>query len=94
MKKIFYIFLLFSSILQAKVIEVGANKSIKSIKKAIALARVGDTVLVYNGVYKEGNISIDKKIVFIGKKYPILDGQKNMKSCLLKRMVLLLRVLK
>ena len=80
MKKIFYIFLLFSSILQAKVIEVGANKSIKSIKKAIALARVGDTVLVYNGVYKEGNISIDKKIVFIGKKYPILDGQKKIRS--------------
>lgn len=76
MKKIFYILLLFSSILQAKVIEVGANKSIKSITKAIALAKVGDTVLVHKGHYKEGNIIINKRIVFIGKNYPILDGQK------------------
>jgi nitrous oxidase accessory protein len=76
MKKLFYIFLLFSSFLHAKVIEVGANKPIKSIKKAIALANSNDTVLVYNGVYKEGNIIIDKKIVFIGKDYPVLDGQK------------------
>lgn len=76
MKKIFYIFLLFSSFLQARVIEVGANKPVKSIKKAIALAKFGDTVLVHKGWYKEGNIIINKKIVFIGKNYPILDGQK------------------
>jgi nitrous oxidase accessory protein len=76
MKKLFYIFLLLSSFVQAKVIEVGPNKSIKSIKKAISLAKVGDTVLVQKGVYREGNIIINKRIVFIGKNYPILDGQK------------------
>lgn len=76
MKKLLYIFLIFSSILNAKVIEVGQYKPIKSIKKAIGLAKVGDTILVYKGLYKEGNITIDKKIVFIGKEYPILDGQK------------------
>jgi nitrous oxidase accessory protein len=76
MKKILYIFLFFSSLLQAGVIEVGPNKPVKSIKKAIALAKAGDTVLVYKGWYKEGNIIINKKIVFIGKNYPILDGQK------------------
>ena len=76
MKKSFYIFLLFSSFLQAKVIEVGVHKPIKSIQKAIALAKVGDTVLVHKGHYKEGNIIINKRIVFIGKNYPILDGQK------------------
>ncbi|MBF2708135.1 nitrous oxide reductase family maturation protein NosD [Flavobacterium soyangense] len=73
---LFFLFLLFSSFLHAKVIEVGANKPMKSIKKAIALAKIDDTVLVYNGVYKEGNIVIDKKIIFIGKDYPVLDGQK------------------
>lgn len=76
MKKLLYIFLFFSSFLQAAVIEVGSNKSIKSIKKAIALAKVGDTVLVHKGLYREGNIIINKRIVFIGKNYPILDGQK------------------
>ncbi|MET0760554.1 MAG: nitrous oxide reductase family maturation protein NosD [Flavobacterium sp.] len=76
MKKICYIFLLFSSFLQAHVIEVGADKPIKSIKKGISLAKAGDTVLVYKGVYKEGNIIIDKKIVLIGRNLPVLDGQK------------------
>ncbi|HLF52308.1 nitrous oxide reductase family maturation protein NosD [Flavobacterium sp.] len=76
MKKIFYIFLLFSPFIQANVIEVGADKPIKSIKKAISLAKEGDTVLVHKGIYREGNIIIDKKIVFLGKGFPILDGQK------------------
>ncbi len=76
MKKILYIFLFFSTFLQANVIEVGFNKPIKSIKKAIGLAKVGDTILANKGLYQEGNIVIDKKIVFIGKDYPILDGQK------------------
>lgn len=76
MKKILYIFLLFSSFIHAHVIEVGANKPVKSIKKAISLAKIGDTVLVSKGLYREGNIVIDKRIVFLGKGYPVLDGQK------------------
>lgn len=79
MNKLLCLFLLFSSFLHANVIEVGFNKSIKSIKKAISLAKRGDTIIVHKGIYKEGNIIIDKKIVFIGKDFPILDGQKNMK---------------
>ena len=76
MKNFLYIILFFSSFLQAKVIEVGMNKPIKSIKKAIAVAKVDDTVVVYKGVYREGNIIINKKIVLLGKEYPTLDGQK------------------
>ena len=76
MKKLLYIFLFFSSFLYANVIEVGANKPIKSIKIAISLAKIGDTILVHKGVYREGNIVIDKRIVFLGKGYPVLDGQK------------------
>jgi nitrous oxidase accessory protein len=76
MKILLYIFLLFSSFLQANVIEVGTNKPIKSIKKAIKMAKTGDTVMVHKGIYREGNIIIDKKIVFLGKNFPILDGQK------------------
>ena len=76
MKNTAFFFLLFSFFLQAKVIEVGINKPLKSIKKAIALAKVNDTVLVYKGIYKEGNIIINKKITFLGRGYPTLDGQK------------------
>jgi len=76
MKIVLYICLLFSSLLQANVIEVGPNMPIKSIKKAIALANAGDTVMVHKGLYKEGNIIINKRIVFLGKNLPVLDGQK------------------
>ena len=76
MNNIAYIFLFFSTFLHAHVIEVGTNKPVKSIKKALSLAKDGDTVLVHKGIYKEGNIIIDKKIVFMGKNFPILDGQK------------------
>ena len=76
MKIVLYLCLLFSSLLYAKVIEVGPNRPIKSIKKAISLAKVGDTVMVHKGLYKEGNIIINKRIVFLGKNLPVLDGQK------------------
>jgi len=76
MKNTFFIFLLFTSFLQANVIEVGPNKPIKSVNKAIQLANVNDTVVVFNGLYRESTIIIDKKIVFIGKNSPVLDGQK------------------
>lgn len=76
MKKLLYILLFFTSCLQANTIEVGATKPIQSIKKAIHLAQSGDTILVHKGWYKEGNIIIDKKIVFLGINYPVLDGQK------------------
>ena len=76
MKIVLYICLLFSSLIHANVIEVGPNKPIKSIKKALSLAKVGDTVMVHQGLYKEGNIIINKKIVFLGKNLPVLDGQK------------------
>lgn len=62
--------------LQSQTIEVGKNKVIKSIKKAIDLANPGDTILVYKGVYREGNIVINKRIVLQGKDFPILDGQR------------------
>ena len=77
MKKYIYILLLlFSVTIQAKIIEVGPSKNIKSIKKAIGIAQSGDTIFVHKGIYREGNIIIDKKIAFIGKDYPVLDGEK------------------
>lgn len=77
MKLFFCLFLsLFYFNLQSQTIEVGKNKVIKSIKKAIDLANPGDTILVYKGVYREENIEINKRIVLQGKDFPILDGQR------------------
>lgn len=76
MKKIsFIVFLLFFSIGKAATIQVGANFPVKKIKQALALAKDGDTILVHLGIYKEGTILINKKVYFIGKNFPVLDGQ-------------------
>jgi nitrous oxidase accessory protein len=57
-------------------IKVGPKQQITSIKKAIAIAKSGDTIKVFPGVYKEKNIIIDKRIVFLGEDFPVLDGEK------------------
>jgi nitrous oxidase accessory protein len=74
--RLFFILLLSISSLQAQKLEVGTNKPYKTIKQALKASKVGDTVLVHKGIYKEGNLRIDKRIVFLGKDFPVLDGQK------------------
>lgn len=78
MKNSFFIvfFFLVFQILVANTIEVGATCPVKKIKQALAMTKDGDTIIVNSGTYREGNIIIDKKIVFIGKHFPVLDGQK------------------
>ncbi|NHM04681.1 nitrous oxide reductase family maturation protein NosD [Flavobacterium celericrescens] len=76
MKYFLIIFLFFSLSLKAATIHVGKKHAIKSVKRGITLAKVGDTLIVHGGWYKEGNIIIDKKIVFLGKDLPVLDGEK------------------
>lgn len=74
--RLLFILLLFISSLQAQKLEVGTNKPYKTIKQALKASKVGDTVLVHKGIYKEGNLRIEKRIVFLGKDFPVLDGQK------------------
>jgi len=64
------------AVLSAKTIGVGKNYQVKTIKAAIELAKAGDTLLVYQGFYQEGNIIINKRLVIIGVNRPVLDGQK------------------
>lgn len=75
MKNLVYILFFFCLICNAKTITVGKTYPVKTIKQALALANDGDTIIVTQGVYKEGNIIITKKIAFLGKNYPTLDGQ-------------------
>ncbi|WP_281233143.1 nitrous oxide reductase family maturation protein NosD [Flavobacterium gelatinilyticum] len=69
-------FLLFFNCLWSQTIEVGPGKAVKTIKKAIELAKSGDTIIVNKGVYREGNIIVDKKIILQGKNLPVLDGER------------------
>lgn len=69
-------FVLLSINANAKVIKVGKDESVKSIKKAIEFAENKDTIVVKSGLYKEGNIIVKKSITFIGENKPIIDGEK------------------
>ncbi|GGD34511.1 nitrous oxide reductase family maturation protein NosD [Flavobacterium orientale] len=76
MNRLCLLFLFVVATFQAQVLEVGTNKPFKTIKLALKASKAGDTVIVHKGLYKEGNIRIDKKIVFLGKDFPVIDGQK------------------
>jgi nitrous oxidase accessory protein len=78
LSRIFYILIVlcFGFVAEAGTIHVGKNRPFSSIKKAIASASIGDTLIVHEGTYKEGNIVVDKRLTLIGMNYPILDGGK------------------
>jgi len=59
----------------ATTLVIGMNEKIKSIKDAIVLAQPGDTLLIQPGVYREGNIILQKSLVIKGVDYPVLDGE-------------------
>ncbi|MGZ8541957.1 MAG: nitrous oxide reductase family maturation protein NosD [Chitinophagaceae bacterium] len=59
----------------ANTIVVGKNETITSLRQGVKAARNGDTILLNRGVYKEGNIIIDKAIHLVGIDGPVLDGE-------------------
>ena len=59
--------------MEGRQLYVGTDKEFSSIKKAIQQSNDGDSIFVSSGIYKEGNIIIDKSIALIGKNLPILD---------------------
>lgn len=69
-------FVIISFSAYARTLYVGVQCSYKTIKSALSAAKTGDTVLVTKGIYKEGNIIINKSIYFLGKDMPILDGDR------------------
>jgi nitrous oxidase accessory protein len=60
----------------ARIIKVGKGQAITGIQQGIDMAATGDTVLVAEGVYRQGNIIINKPIVLRGINHPVLDGEK------------------
>ena len=70
------LFLLAVLAANATTLQVGPSKTYRTIKQAISKAKDGDTILIYEGVYKEGQITIEKKLVVRGIGYPVLDGER------------------
>ena len=69
------VLLFFPLFLFSNVLKVGKNEQYKTIKEAVAAAKSGDSILVYAGNYKEGNINITKPLSLIGIGLPVLDGE-------------------
>jgi nitrous oxidase accessory protein len=70
---VFTIFLSFTALLSvADTITVAPG--VMTIKDAVSNAKPGDTLYITPGIYKEGNIIIEKSLVIIGKDFPVLDG--------------------
>ncbi len=76
MKQILIILFLFCfHALSAKTIIVGKNQVITSLRKAVEVAGNRDTILLYKGIYREGNITINKPLFLVGVNEPVLDGE-------------------
>ncbi len=77
MKKYFLILLIvfFVESTSATTLSIGKEKPFKSIQNALNKAMDGDTLLIFPGIFKEGNIIINKRVFIIGVNFPVLDGQ-------------------
>src|SRR5687768_16536512 len=60
----------------AKTISAGKGGEARTLKEAIELSQDGDTIILLKGVYREGNIILDKSIQLIWQGDPVLDGEK------------------
>ncbi|MCU0441830.1 MAG: nitrous oxide reductase family maturation protein NosD [Bacteroidia bacterium] len=60
----------------ATIWNVGTTYKLKKVHAALELAQSGDTIIVQSGLYTEGTLTINKKLVLIGINYPVLDGEK------------------
>lgn len=59
----------------AATINVGKGYPVRTIRAAIQRAAPGDSILVHPGIYKEGNLLINKPLILKGVNYPVLDGE-------------------
>jgi nitrous oxidase accessory protein len=72
---LFFLILVFSASVKAKVIQVSQKSDFSTIQKAFDHAASYDTIVVSPGTYFEKNIVINKPITLIGKNLPVLDGE-------------------
>src|SRR5690606_23202416 len=61
--------------LQAGSWEVRKETDLADIKKAVALARDYDTLFIYEGLYLENLIEINKPLSIIGINDPVIDSE-------------------
>ncbi len=75
MRLLLPIFLLMGFTTHARIIHVGNSGGLPTLRAAVERAIEGDSILLHPGIYKEGNLVIQKSISIIGVNYPVLDGE-------------------
>lgn len=60
----------------AACLKVGKGEQYSKIVEALAYAKNMDSILVSSGIYREGNLEINKQVSLIGIGFPVLDGEK------------------
>ena len=76
-KHINILFILFTIVVaQAQQLKVCSDCKLKSIKEAVKIASINDTIIIENGVYKEHDISIKKPLTILGNRKAIINGNK------------------
>ncbi len=77
MKPLVLLLILWSTLMltEAKTFHVSKHGKHQTLREAIVLANHGDTIIVEEGIYQEGNIIIEKSLTIIGKGLPTLDGE-------------------
>lgn len=68
-------FILLPLLSSAKTIVVGRQEAVRTVQQAIALASPSDTLRIRAGLYYEGNLVVDKPLVFIGEQFPVIDAR-------------------
>lgn len=63
-------------LVQGNTLSVGKGKQFTRISHAISRAVDGDTILIFEGVYKEGQLVVEKRLYLKGVNFPVLDGEK------------------
>ena len=69
------LFLFISCMAGAAVHKVGDRQKFRSITDALNAAQAGDTIMIYQGIYKEGSLAITKTLYIKGIDLPVIDGQ-------------------
>ncbi len=69
------LFLIVSMSAFSKTWTVDQRGKIQTIQEALRQAAPGDTIRVLPGVYREGNLIVQKPLTLIGIKFPVIDGE-------------------
>jgi len=56
-------------------LHVGAGRAFTSLRAALTAAHAGDSIIVHGGVYREGNLLVEKPVNLVGLDHPRLDGR-------------------